>query len=44
MEPIVKEVVKERPAFAERMPTPADIEALQRQRLRLDGFFTGPTW
>ena len=26
------------------MPIPADIEALYRNRLRLDGFFTGPTW
>jgi hypothetical protein len=44
MEPTVKEVVEERPTFAERTPTLADVEALQRQRIRFDGFFTGPTW
>ena len=23
---------------------PEDIEALRRNRIRFDGFFTGPTW
>jgi hypothetical protein len=30
-------------ATVEAVPT-ADHEALDRQRIRFDGFFTGPTW
>lgn len=26
------------------LPTDQEIEMLRRQRIRFDGFFTGPTW
>ena len=26
------------------LPTDGEVEMLRRQRIRFDGFFTGPTW
>jgi hypothetical protein len=26
------------------LPTDGDLEMLRKQRIRFDGFFTGPTW
>ena len=46
MELTVKEVVEERPASTvdTRKPTSSDVDALREQRIRWDGYFTGPTW
>ena len=46
MELTVKEVVEERPASTVDTVTLAssDIDALREQRIRWDGYFTGPTW
>ena len=46
MELTVKEVVEERPASTVDTGKPAssDIDALREQRIRWDGYFTGPTW
>jgi hypothetical protein len=46
MELTVKEVVEERPAGTDDMRKPAssDVDALREQRIRWDGYFTGPTW
>jgi hypothetical protein len=46
MESTVREVVEGRPASTDepRMPAAWDIEVLREQRIRLDGYFTGPTW
>jgi hypothetical protein len=42
------QVVGQRPSAKEIMSTTlvknSDVEALHRQRIRFDGFFTGPTW
>jgi hypothetical protein len=49
MEPIRKSVleqapiVKDKSAFGQAEPQ-LDVEALQRQRIRFDALFTGPTW
>jgi hypothetical protein len=46
MEPTVKEFVEERPAPTDerRQPASPNLDALREQRIRLDGYFTGPTW
>lgn len=44
METTLKEDVEVRPTFVDRSPAPTEMEVLQRQRIRYDGFFTGPTW
>ena len=40
------EVVDERAAPSERTRKPAspNIDAMRRQRIRWDGYFSGPTW
>jgi hypothetical protein len=47
METTMDQVVEERPPyFVEQpaTPAPADVQARYRNRIRYDGFFTGPTW
>jgi hypothetical protein len=42
----VKEVVEGRPSSTGEVSKPAssNVDALREQRLRFDGYFTGPTW
>jgi hypothetical protein len=48
MEPMPNQLVEENPNSAEDEAMievePPDVEALHRQRIRFDEFFTGPTW
>jgi hypothetical protein len=46
MELTVKEVLERLPASTDDMGKPAssDVDALRQQRIRFDGYFTGPTW
>ena len=46
MELTVKEVAEERPTSTVDTGKPAssDVDALRQQRIRWDGYFTGPTW
>ncbi|HYP94710.1 MAG TPA: hypothetical protein VER34_16680 [Mycobacterium sp.] len=46
MEVTVREVVQVRPMSTDekRRPAPSDVDVLREQRIRFDGYFTGPTW
>jgi hypothetical protein len=46
MEPTVKEVVEGTAASTADTGKPAssDVDSLREQRIRWDGYFTGPTW
>jgi len=39
-----KEVVQVRPAPSDRTDKAENIEAMRAQRIRWDGYFSGPTW
>ncbi len=47
MELTKSQVTEYRPSAKEERDKPApapDVDALNRQRIRFDGLFTGPTW
>jgi hypothetical protein len=46
MEATVREVGQVRPMSTDekRGLAPSDVDVLREQRIRFDGYFTGPTW